>query len=288
MDIRTRKRFTRTSSGRKDGKEHQWYVQDIYYMAGAFIKTADEIASLRESGKRLAQVLQAVIEAVKPGITTQDLDTLSERLIREAGGIPVFKGYGAGSGKPFPATLCTSLNEEVVHGIPSAERVIREHDLLKLDIGMRFEGMVTDMARTIIVGTVPPETAKLVAVTEESLRRGIAALRPGARISAYASAVQGHVEENGFSVVRDLVGHGVGHELHEDPQIPNYVSREMEDVVLETGMTLALEPMVNMGTFAVKVASDGWTFVTVDGQWSAHFEDTVVITDTGAEVVTRA
>jgi len=252
------------------------------------LKTESEIAHLRESGKRLARVLEGVMAAVHSGVSTQDIDILSERLIREAQGIPIFKGYGGGSGKPFPATICTSLNDEVVHGIPSAKRIIREGDLLKLDIGMRFAGMVTDMARTVRVGKVAREAEKLAAVTEESLKRGIAELRPGARISAYARAVQEYVEANGFSVVRDLVGHGVGHELHEDPQIPNYVSREMDDFVVQKGMTLALEPMVNMGTFAVKIASDGWTFVTVDGKWSAHCEDTVVITENGADVVTVA
>lgn len=152
---------------------------------------------------------------------------------------------------------------------------------------MRYAGMVTDMARTVKVGTVTPQAEKLVAVTEESLRRGIAELRPGARISAYARAVQSFVEANNFSVVRDLVGHGVGYELHEDPQIPNYVSPEMHDFILQPGMTLALEPMINIGTYRVRVAPDDWTFITADGKWSAHFEDTVVITDTGAEAVTR-
>lgn len=256
-------------------------------MSGALIKTEDEIARLRESGKRLAEILEKIIATVHVGMSTADIDVLSERLIREAGATPIFKGYGAQWGRPFPATLCTSLNEEVVHGIPSVERIIRLGDLLKLDIGMRFEGMVTDMARTVKIGTVTPEAEKLAAVTKESLKRGIAQLRPGAHISAYARAVQGFVETNGFSVVRDLVGHGVGYELHEDPQVPNYVSKGMDDFVIKKGMTLALEPMVNMGKFDVKVAADGWTFLTADGRWSAHYEDTVVITDTGAEVVTR-
>ncbi|MFZ2300127.1 MAG: type I methionyl aminopeptidase [Candidatus Moraniibacteriota bacterium] len=253
----------------------------------ALIKTADEIGRLRESGRRLAKVLETVISAVQPGVSTLRLDVLAEELIRTSGGTPIFKGYESGAGEPFPATVCTSINEEVVHGIPRAERIIREGDLVKLDIGMRFDGMVTDMARTVMVGTVMPEAAKLVGVTEESLRRGILALRPGAHISAYARAVQECVEANGFSVVRDLVGHGVGYELHEDPQVPNYVSRGMDDFIVEPGMTLALEPMVNAGTYAVKVASDGWTFVTTDGRLSAHFEDTVVITEHGADVVTR-
>lgn len=256
-------------------------------MSKDFIKTPDEIIRLRESGKRLAKVLDEVIASVKPGMTTETLDALAENLIREAGGIPIFKGYGAGSGKPFPATLCSSINEEVVHGIPSAKKIIREGDLLKLDIGMRFEGMVTDMARTVKIGVVSSEAERLTAVTEESLRRGIAELRPGAHISRYAHAVQSFVEANGFSVVRDLVGHGVGYELHEDPQVPNYVSREMDDFVVRQGMTLALEPMVNSGTFGVKIGADGWTFITADGKWSAHFEDTVVITESGADIVTR-
>lgn len=256
-------------------------------MTEVFIKTEDEIARLKESGKRLAAVLETIIASVHPGITTKEIDELSEQLIHDAGGIPIFKGYRGGSGRPFPATLCTSLNEEVVHGIPKATRIVREHDILKLDIGMRYQGMVSDMARTICVGNVSPEAKKLVTVTEESLRRGIAELRPGARISAYAKAVQDFVEANGFSVVRDLVGHGVGHELHEEPQVPNYVSRGMDDFVIEKGMTLALEPMINMGTYMVKIAPDDWTFITTDGKWSAHFEDTVVIADNGAEILTR-
>ncbi|MFZ3031995.1 MAG: type I methionyl aminopeptidase [Candidatus Moraniibacteriota bacterium] len=256
-------------------------------MSKQWIKTDDEIARLRESGRRLAIVLDQVIAAAKPGMNTLELDVLAEKFIRAEGGIPIFKGYGAESGRPFPGSVCVSLNNEVVHGIPSKNRIIKEGDLLKLDIGMRFEGMVSDMARTVAVGNISKEAAKLLAVTRESLERGIAALRPGAMISAYAKAVQGFVEENGFSVVRDLVGHGVGHELHEDPQVPNYVSRHMHDFILEKGMTLALEPMINAGTFAVRIAPDEWTFITSDGRLSAHFEDTVVITEKGAEILTR-
>lgn len=255
-------------------------------MRNDWVKTEDEIRRFRESGKRLALVLKTVVAAVRPGMTTMDIDVLAERLIREAGGIPIFKGYGAGSGEPFPASLCTSLNEEVVHGIPNSKRIIRESDLLKLDIGMRYEGMVTDMARTVAIGEISVEAKKLMNVTRESLRRGIATLRPGARISDYARTVQHYVEENGFSVVRDLVGHGVGRELHEDPQVPNFLSKDMHDFVIEKGMTLALEPMINTGKFAVKVAPDNWAFMTVDGSLSAHFEDSVVITEKGAEIVT--
>lgn len=253
----------------------------------AVIKTAAEIKSLRESGKRLAKVMEAVIAAVAPGVSTKDLDVLAEKLIREAGGIPVFKGYKIGSGQSFPASLCASINEEVVHGIPSGKKIAREGDLLKLDIGMRFDGMITDMARTVKVGKVSPEADKLANVTEESLRLGIAELHLGARISNYSRAVQKFVEGNGFSIVRDLTGHGVGREMHEDPRIPNYVSRDSEDFTILEGMTLALEPMVNMGTFEVMLSPDNWTFITSDGKLSAHFEDTVVITKNGADVVTR-
>ncbi|MDP2838029.1 MAG: type I methionyl aminopeptidase [Candidatus Moranbacteria bacterium] len=256
-------------------------------MAKNWIKTEEEIGRLRESGKRLALVLEEVMAAVRPGMTTLEVDVLSEKLIRAAGGIPIFKGYNAGSGRPFPASLCVSLNNEVVHGIPREERVIKEGDLLKLDIGMRLEGMVSDMARTMAIGNISAEAQKLLDVTQESLVRGIAAMRPGVLVSAYARAVQDFVQANGFSVVRDLVGHGVGHELHEDPQVPNYVSRHMHDFILQKGMTLALEPMINAGGFAVRIAPDDWTFITADGRLSAHFEDTVVITDTGAEILTK-
>lgn len=256
-------------------------------MAKQWIKTDDEIRRLRASGQRLATVLSQIMDHVKPGMSTWDIDVLAERLIGEAGGTAIFKGYKAGAGRPFPASLCTSLNNEVVHGIPRKDRMIQEGDLLKLDIGMRFEGMVSDMARTLSIGKTSAIAEKLLLVTRESLKRGIAELRPGRPISRYAQAVQGYVEGQGFSVVRDLVGHGVGRELHEEPQVPNYVSRHMHDVVLEKGMTLALEPMINVGAFQVEVATDGWTFITADGTLSAHFEDTVVITDDGAEVLTR-
>ncbi len=234
-------------------------------------------------------MLAAVIQSVRPGIVASELDALAERLIVASGGIPIFKGYGAETGKPFPASLCVSVNNEVVHGVPKSETRLQGGDVLKLDNGMRYEGMVTDMARTILVGNSgTPGARKLIAVTEESLRRGIAVLRPGAQLSEYARAVQEYVESQGCSVVRDLVGHGVGYELHEPPQIPNFVSRDFHDVTLAAGMTFALEPMVNAGGYPVKVASDGWTVVTADGSLSAHFEDTVVITENGAEVVTRS
>ena len=250
-------------------------------------KTADELDRLRESGKRLSTVLATVINAVRHGISTQELDSIAEREIRAVGGIPIFKGYGSQWGKPFPASLCTSINQEVVHGIPSERRILKEGDLIKLDIGLRFEGMVTDMARTVAVGTVSTEAEKLLSVTKESLNRGIAKIKAGAHLSDYALAVQSYVEANGYSVVRDLVGHGVGHDLHEDPQIPNYFHAGLRDFSFVEGMVLALEPMVNAGVFMVKIAPDEWTFITKDGRLSAHFEDTLIVTHAGTEVVTR-
>ncbi len=183
--------------------------------------------------------------------------------------------------------MCISLNNEVVHGIPQMGRIIAAGDLVKLDMGMRFKNMITDMARTFAVGKVSSEAQRLIDVTRESLDRGISCLRDGARLSDYAGAVQAYVEANGCSVVRDLVGHGVGHDLHEEPQIPNYVSRRMFNFTFRKGMAVALEPMINLGAFEVKMGSDGWTFVTCDGSLSAHFEDTVIIGQDGAEVVTR-
>jgi len=253
-----------------------------------WIKTPDEIRRLRLSCQNMGRILDQVILAVKPGVSTFEIDALAEKMIREIGGIPLFKGYNPGGGRPFPATMCASINNEVVHGIPSKDCILREGDLFKIDIGMRFEGMVSDMARTIMVGgEVSSIAKKLTEVTKECLDRGIKELRPGAHISSYARAVQSYAESNGFSVVRDLVGHGVGRELHEDPQVPNYVSRRMDDFILREGMTFALEPMINAGVYQVDIAPDDWTFVTADGKLSAHFEDTVVITHSGAEILTR-
>jgi methionyl aminopeptidase len=174
-----------------------------------------------------------------------------------------------------------------VHGIPSDTCILKEGDILKIDIGMRYEGMVSDMARSIAIGEVSKEAVRIMKVTEESLLRGIQTLRPGAKVSDYARAVQSHVEQAGFSVVRDLVGHSVGRELHEDIQIPNYVTRDIPDLRFVAGMTLALEPMVNAGTYEVEMADDDWTFITADDRLSAHFEDTVLITDDGVEILTR-
>lgn len=232
--------------------------------------------------------MKLLSDHVAPGISTRELDALAEAEMRRLGGIPIFKGYGAQyGGRPFPASVCTSLNDEVVHGIPRAERKLKEGDLVKLDMGLRFDGMITDMARTFAVGSVSRDAQKILDVTREGLDRGIAALRVGARLSDYARAVQSYAESQGCSVVRDLVGHGVGFELHEDPHIPNYVTRKTDDFIFREGMAVALEPMINLGAYTVKTGNDGWTIVTTDGSLSAHFEDTVIFSKNGVEVVTR-
>ncbi len=252
-----------------------------------WIKTESELDALRESGARLAGVMKAVGELARPGISTGEIGDRVDALIRAEGGVPVFKGYGAESGHPFPAAACVSINDEIVHGIPSPERLLRDGDLLKVDMGMRFAGMVSDMARTFPVGRLSDEAERLLKTTKDALDSGISVIRFGARLSDFARAVQGHAEQAGYSVVRDLVGHGVGRELHEDPQIPNYFVQGMENFSFRKGMTVALEPMVNAGHFAIRVAPDGWTYLTKDGGLSAHFEDTIIVLEHGAEIVTR-
>lgn len=252
-----------------------------------WIKTDEELEGLRESGRRLAAVMAAVGEMAVPGVSTLEIGDRVEELIRKEGGIPVFKGYGAESGSPFPAAACVSLNDEIVHGIPSADRILREGDLLKVDMGMRFSGMVSDMARTFPIGKVSEEADMLLRTTKEALDRGISKIRSGARLSDFAAAVQAHAERQGYSVVRDLVGHGVGRELHEDPQIPNYFTKGMENFSFRKGMTVALEPMVNAGGPGTRIGPDGWTYMTRDGKLSAHFEDSVIVTEKGVEIVTR-
>jgi len=252
-----------------------------------WIKTEEELDGIRESGKRLALVVSELSAMATPGMSTGEIGDVAETLIRNQGGIPIFKGYGAEWGKPFPAAACVSVNDEVVHGIPSPTRILREGDLLKIDIGMRYQGLVTDMARTFPVGAVSETALRLIKATEESLDRGISKIRSGARLADYARAIESRIRMGGFSIVRDLVGHGVGRELHEEPQIPNYFIGGMENFSFRKGMTVALEPMINEGSFLVKLAPDGWTYLTKDGKLSAHFEDTVIVTERGTEIVTR-
>jgi len=251
------------------------------------LKTPSEIEVMRQGGKILAQVLDEVIKKVEPGVNSLELDQYAEKLILEKGGIPSFKGYGDQS-NPFPATLCVSINEEVVHGIPGGGKNIKDKDVVSLDIGMEYPargGMFTDMARTIGVGNIDKKTKKLIKTTRRALEAGIKQCKSGNLLSQVSEAIQTTAESQGFSVVKTLVGHGVGKAVHEDPQIPNYVVNG-PDIVLKTGMTLALEPMLNMGDYQVELLDDGWTFVTKDRSLSAHFENTVLVKEEEPEIIT--
>ncbi|MGE3703932.1 MAG: type I methionyl aminopeptidase [Vicinamibacterales bacterium] len=235
-------------------------------------RSAAELARMREAGRLVGEVLTALWAAVAPGVSTGDLDALAEKIIRDAGATPAFKGYHG-----YPATICASVNDEVIHGIPSGRRVLNEGDVISIDVGAQLDGYFGDSAVTVPVGQVSEEAARLLRVTEESLYRAIEVVRPGGRISDIGHAVQQHVESHGFSVVREFVGHGIGQQMHEEPQIPNY-GEPGRGPRLSEGMVLAIEPMVNAGKPAVKVLSDGWTAVTRDHSLSAHFEHTVAVT----------
>ena len=243
-------------------------------------RSSAEIARMRAANRLVASVLAELAAAVEPGVTTKDLDALAERLVREGNAEPAFKGY-----RGYPATLCTSINEEVVHGIPSAARKLREGDIVSLDMGVKLDGFFGDSAVTVPVGAVPESTTALLRVTREALDRGIAQAKAGGRLSDISHAVQSCVEAGGYSVVREFVGHGIGERLHEEPQIPNY-GQPGRGPKLAEGMVLAIEPMVNLGKAAVKVLADGWTAVTKDGSLSAHFEHTVAVTADGPLVLT--
>ena len=238
-----------------------------------------EIVRLRAVNALVAGVLAALREMAAPGVTTEEMDRVAEERVRAAGAVPAFKGYHG-----YPATICASVNEQVVHGIPS-NRPVEEGDILSIDMGAKLDGFFGDSAVTVPIGRVSDEAAKLLRVTEESLFLGIEAVRPGGRVSDIGAAVQQHVEARGFSVVREFVGHGIGTALHEEPQIANYGPGGRGPRLAE-GMVLAIEPMVNIGKAAVKVLSDGWTAVTRDGSLSAHFEHTVVVTHDGCEILT--
>jgi len=249
------------------------------------IKTPDEIKIMREGGQKMGAIMAELEKNVFPGQNTYEINKLARELVFDCCAIPVFEGFG-GPYNPYPATVCTSVNNEIVHGIPKRDRILQEGDIIKLDIGMRYKGMVTDMARTFAVGKVGSDAWKLLKTTKESLDEGIGKIKAGARLSDYGTTVEMYVRSRGYSVVRELIGHGVGHELHEDPQIPNYKSMGRE-IVLAEGMTLALEPMINEGSHRIKLMKDGWTYETADGKLSAHFEDTVVVTKGGCEILTR-
>jgi methionyl aminopeptidase len=249
---------------------------------GVEVKSAREIATMRTASRIVATVLREISELVQPGMTTGDLDRHAEKRIREMGAVPSFKGYHG-----FPASICASINHEVVHGIPSGKRVIQEGDLLKVDTGACFEGYHGDSCITIPVGSSVTEEARhLSQIAQESLMRGLATIRAGSTLLELAGAVQDHVEANGYAVVEDFTGHGVGRNLHEEPSVFNYRTRDLPNITLRPGMTLAVEPILNAGSKACRTLKDRWTVVTVDGSLSAQWEHTIVVSSDGCEILT--
>jgi len=243
------------------------------------IKSAREIEIMRRSGKITSKTLEMLIASVKPGMTTAQVDKMAEDSIRSMGGVPTFIGYHG-----YPSTICASVNEEVVHGMPGT-RVLNDGDLLSIDIGTTLEGYVSDSAVTIAIGNVSLEAKRLMRVTQECLMFGIAQMKRGNRLSDIGHAVQTHAEKNGYGVVRDLVGHGIGTKMHEEPQVPNY-GTPGQGPELRLGLCLAIEPMITEGTWQVETLQDGWTVVTADGKLAAHFEHTIAIMDDGPRILT--
>lgn len=248
---------------------------------GIEVKSPREIEIMRQSAKIVATVLKEISELVKPGMTTADLDAYAEQRIREMGATPSFKGYHG-----FPASICSSINNEVVHGIPSHKKVIRSGDILKVDTGAYYEGFHGDSCITIAVGNVTSEAARLIKIAEESLYKGIEQVKAGVHLAEIAGAIEDHVKANGFTVVEQFTGHGVGRNLHEEPPVFNYRTIEIPNVKLRSGMTLAIEPILNAGSKNTRILADRWTAVTVDNALSAQFEHTVLVTDSGYEILT--
>ena len=251
-------------------------------------KSSSELAKMRRSGMLVYEVLQRLSGLVGDGATTMDLEVEAARMISDAGAVPAFKGYYTQSaGSKYPWVLCTSVNEQVVHGMPSQKTVLRKGDIISIDTGASLDGYFGDSAITVAVGEPDAKTRKLLDVTRESLELAIDKMRPGNRLFDVCGTVERHVVSNGFSVVREMVGHGIGTSLHEEPQVPNYVDRRSENPRLKEGMVLAIEPMVNAGRPEIRILSDGWTAVTKDKSYSAHFEHTVAVTADGPWVLTR-
>ncbi len=253
------------------------------------LKTKQEIELLRESGKILADAMNLAIErakkAVNEKVTTMELDEIVEKYIRDKGGTPAFLHYFDGDGEPFPASLCVSINDEIVHGIPKKDRIIKEGDLVSLDLGVEYKGMYTDAATTVMIGEVSEQARKITEATKKSLSAGIAKICDGARLGDYGFAVDEYATKNGFVTIKGLVGHGVGHAVHEAPQIPNYGEKNT-GLKIKENMVLALEPMLAVGDDRIALGEDEFAFVTYNGSLSAHFEHTVVVTKKGCEVVT--
>ncbi len=252
------------------------------------LKSKAELAEMREAGRIVARVHDALREIIKPGITTWDLDVRAAEIIRGHGAIPTFLGYPHTGKNDFPASICTSINEVLVHGIPSQRRWLESGDIISVDVGATYHGWVGDSAWTYAVGSIDEVSQRLLQATEGSLWAGIAQARPGNRLADISAAVEAYAVQRGFSVVREYTGHGVGRKMHEEPQVLNYVPAKHagRGPKLQAGMTLALEPMVNVGTWRTRVLSDGWTVVTADGKRCAHFEHSIAITEDGPQVLT--
>lgn len=251
-------------------------------------KSPVEIDKMRRAGLLVWKILQELKGLVRVGVTTFDLETVAERMMSDAGAKPAFKGYYVpAAGGKFPFVLCTSVNDEVVHGMPSQKRALKDGDIVSIDTGVQLDGYFGDSALTVPVGEVSPQVTKLLDVTSASLELAIDQMRPGNRLFDVCGAVERHVTSNGFTIVREYVGHGIGTSLHEEPQVPNYVDRRNENPRLKEGMVLAIEPMVNAGRPETKVLSDRWTAVTKDGSYAAHFEHVVAVTENGPWVLTR-
>lgn len=252
------------------------------------IKRPEEIARMRHAGTILAEVLRQLEAALRPGITTAELDVIAGRIIRDAGAIPSFLGYGGSRGTvPFPASICVSIGAEVVHGIPSSRRQIKAGDVVGLDVGCIWQGWHADTARTFAVGAVPEQVGALIDATRRAMQAGIAAAQPGNRLGDIGAAIEAVAHEHGYGIVRPFVGHGIGTAMHEDPQVANY-GRAGTGMRIEEGMCFAIEPMFNLGGDDVALLDDGWTVVTADGSLSAHFEDTIAVSASGPEVLTSA
>jgi len=252
---------------------------------GIPLRTPQELVIMREAGRIVGQVLERLKTMVQPGVTTLDLDAAAEELIRSRGGKPAFKGYRMPGRPPFPATICASVNDGVVHGIPD-DRKLAAGDLVSIDVGVEYQGLFGDTAATVGIGTVSDKAAKLMQVCREALDRAIEQIRPGNALYKIGETVQRHVEASGFSVVQDFVGHGIGTAMHQAPEVPNFKTKRYPDLVMEPGLVLAVEPMINAGGYRVKVEPDRWPVRTADGKLSAHFEHTIAVTPDGREVLT--
>ncbi len=251
-------------------------------------KTPKEQKQIIEGGRKLAAILDDLALMVAPGISAFEIDEKAERLILKAGGVPAFKGYTTHhSETPFPTTICASLNEEIVHGIANKEKILKDGDIFSIDIGMQYKGLFTDTALTVPVGPISKKLQQLIAITHEALEIGIRAVKIGAPISDIGKAIEAYVAPKGYGIVRDLVGHGVGHAVHEDPPVPNYFDPALKQWTIESGVVIAIEPMITLGSHETVTADDGWAILSKDGSLSAHFEHTIVVTDKGPVVATR-